>query len=69
MFVFDGVTPVTEKCSYNKMTFLLECLEDLDMQFRELGGRLYCFRCVNVGGMASVFEEECPKLQFLDRTQ
>jgi deoxyribodipyrimidine photolyase len=44
MFIFDGVTPVTERCSYNKMAFLLECLADLDTQFREVGSRLYCFK-------------------------
>jgi deoxyribodipyrimidine photolyase len=48
IFIFDGVTPVTEKCSYNKMAFLLECLEDLDSQFRDLGGKLYCFKCVSL---------------------
>jgi hypothetical protein len=44
IFIFDGVTPVTERCSYNKMAFLLECLEDLDSQSRDLGGKLYCFK-------------------------
>jgi deoxyribodipyrimidine photolyase len=28
-------------CGYNKMAFLLECLEDLDKQFREVGSQLY----------------------------
>ena len=27
-------------CKFNKMQFLLECLEDLDSQFKEEGGRL-----------------------------
>ena len=27
-------------CKYNKMAFLLECLEDLDKKFQKQGGRL-----------------------------
>jgi len=41
LFIFDGETPVTASCRWNKMMFLLECLEDLDNSFSEVGGRLY----------------------------
>ena len=40
LFIFDGETPVTKHCKYNKMAFLLECLEDLDTQFWYHGGKL-----------------------------
>ena len=40
IFIFDGETPTTRHCKYNKMSFLLECLEDLDTQFWYLGGKL-----------------------------
>jgi len=41
IFIYDGETPVTKLCGYNKMAFLLECLLDLDKQFREVGTQLY----------------------------
>jgi len=40
IFIFDGETPTTKHCKFNKMVFLLECLEDLDKQFKEEDGRL-----------------------------
>merc|ERR1712128_392876 len=40
LFVFDGETPTTKHCKYNKMAFMLECLEDLDTQFWYHGGKL-----------------------------
>ena len=40
LFIFDGETPITKHCKYNKMAFLLECLEDLDTQFWYHGGKL-----------------------------
>jgi len=40
LFIFDGETPTTKLCKWNKMSFLLECLEDLDNQFNESGGGL-----------------------------
>eukprot|EP00090_Calanus_glacialis_P015078 TRINITY_DN23945_c0_g1_i1.p1 TRINITY_DN23945_c0_g1~~TRINITY_DN23945_c0_g1_i1.p1 ORF type:complete len:557 (-),score=96.24 TRINITY_DN23945_c0_g1_i1:131-1714(-) len=40
LFIFDGETPTTKHCKYNKMAFLLECLEDLDTQFWYHGGKL-----------------------------
>merc|ERR1719481_2210761 len=35
------MTPTTTNCRWNKMMFLLECLEDLDTSFSQAGGRLY----------------------------
>jgi len=40
IFIFDGETPTTKHCKFNKMVFLLECLEDLDKQFKDEDGRL-----------------------------
>jgi len=40
LFIFDGETPTTKLCKFNKMEFLLECLEDLDESFSECGGTL-----------------------------
>ena len=39
-FIFDGETPTTKHCKYNKLMFLLECLEDLDTQLWYHGGKL-----------------------------
>lgn len=40
LFIFDGETPTTKHCKFNKMSFLLECLEDLDTQLWYHGGKL-----------------------------
>ena len=40
LFIFDGETPTTKYCQYNKISFLLECLDDLDTQLFYLGGKL-----------------------------
>ena len=40
LFIFDGETPTTKHCKYNKISFLLECVEDLDTQLWYHGGRL-----------------------------
>jgi len=40
LFIFDGETPTTKHCKYNKMFFLLECLEDIDTQLWYHGGKL-----------------------------
>jgi len=40
MFIFDGETPTTKYCRFNKISFLLECLEDLDTQLWYHGGKL-----------------------------
>eukprot|EP00088_Acartia_fossae_P070001 TRINITY_DN925_c0_g1_i7.p1 TRINITY_DN925_c0_g1~~TRINITY_DN925_c0_g1_i7.p1 ORF type:complete len:539 (+),score=169.43 TRINITY_DN925_c0_g1_i7:322-1938(+) len=42
IFIFDGETPTTKKCGYNKVQFLLECLNDIDQQLRTVDSRLYC---------------------------
>ena len=39
-FIFDGETPTTKHCRYNKISFLLESLEDLDTQLWYHGGKL-----------------------------
>ena len=41
IFIFDGETPTTNLCGYNKIKFLLECLEDVEQQFQEAKGKLY----------------------------
>jgi len=51
MFIFDGETPTTKHCKYNKMAFLLECLEDIDTQLWYHGGKLNLFE----GEPAKVF--------------
>ena len=44
IFIFDGESAGTKICGYNRMKFLLECLEDLDKQLREVGAKLFIFR-------------------------
>ena len=39
IFIFDGETP-TRNDKYNKISFLLECIEDLDTQFFFCGGKV-----------------------------
>ena len=40
LFIFDGETPTTKFCKYNKLSFMLECLEDIDTQLWYHGGKL-----------------------------
>ena len=40
IFIFDGETPTTNYCKYNKISFLLECLDDLDTQLFYCGGKV-----------------------------
>ena len=40
LFIFDGETPTTKYCKYNKISFLLECLEDLNDQLGHFGGKV-----------------------------
>ena len=40
IFIFDGETPTTNYCKYNKISFLLECLDDLDNQLFYCGGKV-----------------------------
>ena len=44
IFIFDGESAGTKLCGYNRMTFLLECLQDLDRQLREVGSQLFICR-------------------------
>jgi len=42
LFIFDGETPVTKNSGYNKVEFLLECLQDIDDQLSAVNAKLYC---------------------------
>jgi len=42
LFIWDGETPVTKMCGYNKIQFLVECLQDIDNQLKSVNSRLYC---------------------------
>ncbi|CAH1799144.1 unnamed protein product [Owenia fusiformis] len=53
VFIFDGQVAGTSTSGYNRTRFLLECLEDLDRQFKDAGGRLY----VLYGKPVDVFRE------------
>jgi len=44
LYIFDGETTVSKMCGYNKMAFLVECLEDLDQSFKKFGGKLICVK-------------------------
>ena len=46
IFIFDGETAGTSLCGYNRMAYLLECLNELNERFRGLGSRLHIFRFV-----------------------
>ena len=43
LFIFDGLSAGLNVAGYNRARYLLECLTDLDEQFKSFGGRLYCF--------------------------
>lgn len=43
IFIFDGMSAGTSTIGFNRMRYLLECLADLDDQFKQFGGRLYVF--------------------------
>lgn len=44
LFIFDGESAGTAICGYNRMSFLLECLQNLDDQFRKVGAQFYIFK-------------------------
>ena len=46
IFIFDGETAGTSLCGYNRMSYLLECLSELNDRFRCLGSRLHIFKYV-----------------------
>ncbi|ESO98033.1 hypothetical protein LOTGIDRAFT_143281 [Lottia gigantea] len=57
VFIFDGEVAGTKTAAYPRMKFLVESLNDLDRQFRALGGRLYCFRGDPVKIFTNLFVE------------
>ena len=40
LFIFDGETPTTKYCKFNKLSFLLECIDDVNTQLGYYGGRI-----------------------------
>jgi len=46
LFIFDGESAGTKLCGYNRFTYLLECLKDLDEEFKKAGSRLFIARYV-----------------------
>ena len=44
IFIFDGESAGTSLCGYNRMAFLLECLQDLDNRFKNFGTKLHLFK-------------------------
>ena len=44
IFIFDGESAGTFLCGYNRMAYLLECLEDLDNRFKKMGTKLHLFK-------------------------
>ena len=43
IFIFDGQSAGTWLCGYNRFTYLLEILQDLDQKFRSFGTKLHIF--------------------------
>ena len=48
VFIFDGESAGTKLCGFNRFSFLLECLKDIDDQLRAVGGRLHIMKYVYV---------------------
>ena len=46
IFIFDGETAGTSLCGYNRMSYLLECLNELNERFKGVGSRLHIFKYV-----------------------
>ncbi|XP_050345943.1 cryptochrome-1 [Nymphalis io] len=44
IFIFDGETAGTKIVGYNRMRYLLEALNDLDLQFKKYGGKLHLIK-------------------------
>ncbi|XP_071094151.1 cryptochrome-1-like [Haliotis cracherodii] len=53
IFIFDGKVAGTSLIAYPRMTFLLECLHDLDQTCKKYGSRLYVFH----GSPVEVFSQ------------
>ena len=52
LFIFTG----TKFAGFNRMRFLIECLEDLDSNLRKFGGRLYVFHGKSADVLTSLFK-------------
>lgn len=57
VFIFDGEVAGTKFAGFNRMRFLIECLEDLDSNLRKFGGRLYVFHGRSADVLTSLFKE------------
>ncbi|XP_070532664.1 cryptochrome-1-like [Ptychodera flava] len=57
VFIFDGEVAGTKICGYNRWKFLHECLQDLDNQLKEVGGRLYVFQGDPCEIFSTLFQE------------
>jgi len=44
MYIFDGECTLTKRFQYNRIKFMLECLEDLDETLSQVKARLCCFK-------------------------
>ena len=63
IFIFDGETAGTSLCGYNRMSYLLECLSELNDRFRCLGSKLHIFKYVLLYPKSDLFKPGmiCPK--------
>ena len=52
LFIFTG----TKFAGFNRMRFLIECLEDLDSNLKKFGGRLYVFHGKSADVITSLFK-------------
>jgi len=59
LFIWDGETPITINSKYNKVQFLLECVEDLEEQLAEVGSKLHFIR----GNPVDVFRKLSKKVK------
>ncbi|KAL3882520.1 hypothetical protein ACJMK2_028856 [Sinanodonta woodiana] len=57
VFIFDGDVAGTNTAGFNRMRFLLECLQDLDESFKKVGGRLFIFHGKPKAVFTRLFEE------------
>ncbi|KAK6187828.1 hypothetical protein SNE40_005766 [Patella caerulea] len=57
IFIFDGEVAGTKTAAYPRMSFLIECLHDLNKQLKEKGGQLYVFRGDPVETFTNLFKE------------
>ncbi|XP_063234369.1 cryptochrome-1 [Bacillus rossius redtenbacheri] len=57
IFIFDGESAGTKLVGYNRMQFLVECLQDLNSQLRKHNAKLYVFRGSPVAIFKRMWEE------------